>query len=278
MYELEVIGIYTDNETSTESMFRMFSNSANTIITNADVLETIDKNNDNVKGSVNPTFIIKDYEDVEAIQEEFYEKGLEESYVVQTNQEMVEAGVSSIKNVKSFVKVFLTITLVIGGIVLFILNMINIRERKYEIGVFRTIGISKFKLTMQFMSELLFVASFALIIGAGIGACLSKPVSNTLLASEIQNSMNISDEMSMNFGRPGGGMPMGDFTGGGMPDFRGSFGMVNIQAYDSIDAVVNIIVIVELFGIGLLLVLMSSLAAMISIQRFSPLTILKERS
>ena len=48
--------------------------------------------------------------------------------------------------------------------------------------------------------------------------------------------------------------------------------------YDSIDAVVNIGVLVELLGIGLTLILISSISAMISIQRFTPLTILKERS
>lgn len=52
----------------------------------------------------------------------------------------------------------------------------------------------------------------------------------------------------------------------------------SISAYKSIDAVVDMKVIVELLGIGTVLVLISSLSAMISIQRFSPLTILKERS
>lgn len=55
-------------------------------------------------------------------------------------------------------------------------------------------------------------------------------------------------------------------------------GMKEVQAFDSIDAVVDIKVIAELLGIGIVLTLVSSLASMISIQKFSPLTILKERS
>ena len=55
-------------------------------------------------------------------------------------------------------------------------------------------------------------------------------------------------------------------------------GVPSVQAYDSINAIVNITVILQLLAIGLSLVLISSLSAMISIQRFSPLTILKERS
>ena len=278
-YEFEIIGIFEDNEESEDSMMSMFSNSANTIVTNADALVNIDAENDNIDGTVNPTFIIDDYANAEAIQNELYEKGLDETYIVETNQEIAEAGVSSVKNVKSFATTFLIITLLIGGVVLFILNMINIRERKYEIGVFRTIGISKLKLTMQFASELLVVAFVALIIGAGIGATMSKPVSNSLLSSEIESSTNSSEQMKNNFGgmgeRPDG---TGGNRGGNMPDFNKMSGTPNIQAYDSIDAVVNITVILELLVIGLSLVFVSSLASMISIQRFSPLTILKERS
>jgi len=275
-YEFEIIGIFTDNEESVDSMMSMFSNSANTIVTNADALVTIDTDNDNINGSISPTFIIDDYENVEKIQTEFYEKGLDENYIVETNEKQVEAGVTSIKNVKSFATTFLIITLLIGGVVLFIINMINIRERKYEIGVLRTIGVSKLKLTMQFVSELLVVAFIALIVGAGIGATMSKSVSNSLLSNEIESSTNSSEQMKNNFGGLG---EKPDGTGGGnMPDFNKMAGTPNVQAYESIDAVVNLTVVLELLVIGLSLVFISSLASMISIQRFSPLTILKERS
>ena len=57
-------------------MMSMFSNSANTIVTNANALVNIDNSNDSIKGSINPTFIIDDYENAETIQSDFYEKGL----------------------------------------------------------------------------------------------------------------------------------------------------------------------------------------------------------
>lgn len=55
-------------------------------------------------------------------------------------------------------------------------------------------------------------------------------------------------------------------------------GTTQVQAIDTINAVVDFTVIAQLLAIGVLLTLISSLASMISIQRFSPLTILKERS
>ncbi len=273
-YEFEIIGIYKENDNNTSSTMSMFSNSVNTIITNADCLVAITNSNENIKGTVNPTFIIDDYENADKINEEFHEKGLDENYTVETNEELATSGLTSVQNVKSFATTFLVITLLIGGIVLFIINMINIRERKYEIGVLRTIGISKVKLTMQFVFELLIVGFVAIMLGAGIGATMSKSVSNSLLASEIENAETSNEQIKNNFGSMGEGNF--DFNKGGQA--FGRKGTPNIQAYDSIDAVVSISVILELLGIGLTLILISSLSAMISIQRFSPLTILKERS
>ncbi len=274
-YELEIIGIFKENEDETQEAMSMFSNSANTIVTNAKAVIDITNSNEDLKATIYPTFIIDSYDNVEKLQTEFYEKGLDENFVLQTNEEIALSGVSSIQNINSFATTFLVITLIIGGIVLFVINMINIRERKYEIGVLRTIGISKFKLTMQFVLELVIVSVVALILGAGIGAVSSKGVSNSLLENEINSSNERTEEIGKNFG--------GDNMNGGMPnrgnrgEMRGK-GMPVVEAYDSIDAVVDIKVLLELLGIGIALVLVSSIASMVSIERFSPLTILKERS
>ena len=155
--------------------------------------------------------------------------------------------------------------LAISAVVLFVINMINIRERKYEIGVFRTIGVSKFKLTLQFALEILIVSVVMLGIGAVCGSFLAKPVGNMLLENEIQSVQEETEQISNNFGKGG---PMDMNLGG----------TVNVQTIDTINAVVDITVVAQLLGIGLALMLVSSLASMISIQRFSPLTILKERS
>lgn len=148
--------------------------------------------------------------------------------------------------------------------------MINIRERKYEIGVLRTIGVSKFKLTLQFINELMIVAIVSILLGAAIGTATSKLISNSLLKNEIKSSNSNREELKNNFGDQ---IPdRKDVLNNQMSNSK------SISAYKSIDAVVDMKVIVELLGIGTVLVLISSLSAMISIQRFSPLTILKERS
>lgn len=260
---LEVTGIYEEKSDNNEGM-DMFTSSANTIITNTNVVNKLTSKNSDMSTRISPTFILNSKEDIEAFTKEVEEKGLSEYLSVTTNLEVIESATSTISNVKTFATTFLIITLVIGGVVLFVINMINIRERKYEIGVLRTIGMKKKHLTLQFMSELLIVALGSLLIGAGIGSLVSVPVSNSLLQSEINSSNEQTENIGKNFGRDGG--PGGHING-----------VAEVQAFKSIDAVVDLKVLGELFGIGIILIVVGSSASILAIQRFSPLTILKER-
>ena len=266
-YDFTVTGIYTDNNDNNETS-SMYSKSANTIITGSGVIDLLVSDDNTLVTSITPSFILNDKDNIDAFTAEVKEKGLSEYYTINTNLEELENATKSIENVKTFATTFLLITLIISSLVLFVINMINIRERKYEIGVFRTIGMSKFKLTIQFILELLLVALIALIVGAIIGSYLAKPVGNMLLENEIETTQGEQEKISNNFGK------------GKMPN---SMNMQfnkreQVETIDSIEAIVDFTVVMQLLGIGMLLTLISSLASMISIQRFSPLTILKERS
>lgn len=267
-YELTITGIF-EEESSEDNVMDMFSNSANTILTNVNVVSRIKDANSELSVSIKPTFILTSSNVVEKFQSELEDKGLSEYLTVSTNLEQVEQSISAISNVSNFSITFLIITLIIGIVVLLFVNMINIRERKYEIGVLRTIGMKKSIVTAQFMCELLIVAFASLLIGAGIGACVSVPVANKLLANEIKSSQNQTENIHNNFGEK---ETKGDFDGN---KFNG---VIAVQEITSINAVVDVKVLAELLGIGLLITLISGTSAMISIERFSPLTILKERS
>lgn len=305
IYDATITGIYKENSDSSSNMASMFSNSANQIITNTTFVKKILSGNEELKATITPTFIIKDVDSVEKFTAEVKEKGLSEYYTVTSNVEEIESATESVDNVKVFATVFLIITLAIGGVVLVVINMINIRERRYEIGVLRTVGMKRHKLSLQFMTELLIVAIAGLIIGAAIGSCLSVPVSNKLLDNEIANASSKYEDIGKNFGKSGftpGSAPGGSSAGDSSSSNSGegastessssegstestsekkrsvhNFGVAQVNQVESIDAVVDFKVLAELLGIGVLLTLLSSLASMVAIARFSPLKILKER-
>lgn len=266
IYDLVISGIYEEKE-DTDSGMKMFANSANTIITSSNFISKMSETNQDLAVTTSPTFILTSSAVVDKFSSELTSKGLNENLTVQTNLDQVENATSTISNVKTFAVTFLIITLIIGAVVLLIINMINIRERKYEIGVLRTIGMKKSKVCLQFVLELLIVAFASLLLGAFTGAMVSVPVSNSLLKNEITASQESSNNIQENFGH-----------GGNKQNDRKFNGVANVEAFDSINATVDMKVLLELLGIGLSLTLISSLSAILSIEKFSPLTILKERS
>ena len=128
------------------------------------------------------------------------------------------------------------------------------------------------------------VCVFGLLIGASVGALSSVEVANNLLENEINNASEDYESINQNFG---GGMserpsdvpdvPNGkDNRGGrGKSNFNG---VVTIEQVDTMKAVVDFKVLIELFVIGIGLTIISSISSCVAIARFSPLTILKERS
>ncbi len=263
---LIVSGIYDENSDVDEGM-GMFTSSANTIITNANIINDFTLEDEDLQKSITPTFILVSKDAADKFSEELTQKGLSEYLTLTTNSDQVDSATNTISNVKTFATTFLIITLLIGGIVLFVINMINIRERKYEIGALRTIGMKKSKLTLQFISELLIVGIVSLSLGAIIGAFSSVSVSNMLLQNEINSSQEQKQLVRENFGRNDNNEQL-----------RKVDGIIEIQEFSSIDAAVNLKVVCQLFLIGIALILISSLSSLISIQKFSALSILKERS
>lgn len=262
-YQLVISAIFEETSSDNKSMF---SSSANTIITSSNFINKMSTTNSELKVSVNPTFILTSKDVVDKFSSELTSKGLDENLMVTTNLESIDESVSTISNVKTFAVTFLVITLIIGAAVLLIINMINIRERKYEIGVLRTIGMKKSKVCLQFILELLIVALASLLLGAGIGSFVSVPISNKLLANEIATSKNENNNIRENFGK------------NDKFNDKKFNGVANVEAFDSINATVDVKVLLELLALGLSLTLISSISATVSIQKFSPLTILKERS
>lgn len=272
-YTLTITGIYKENSDTSSDMTNMFTRSANTIIVPAAFVEQLMSDDEDLNVTTTPTYILTSKDVATKFADEVTEKGLSEYYSVTNNLEVVESATKSITNVKKFATTFLIITLIIGGVVLLVINMINIRERKYEIGVLRTIGMKKILVVIQFMTELLVVTIFGLLVGAGIGATCSVKVANNLLQTEINNATSDQENIKQNFGNPNDDNQKNHHF-----DFSAMNGTINIETVDDINAVVDFKVLAQLLAIGIVLTIISSVSASIAIARFQPLNILKERS
>ena len=311
-YTLTVSGIYTSSENNdfSMSMFGASQDPANRIYMSANALQvvldaseensttTTDDNGreteTNVTGTLSATYTFADVDAYERFEEEVRELGLDDSYTVSSSDiSAFESRLTPLNTLSTMAGWFLIVILVIGGVILVVLNIFNVRERKYEVGVLTAMGMKKWKVAAQFMCEILVVTMIAVIVGAGIGAVSSVPVTNALLEGQVESQSNQQSQMDQSFGRPGnmGGM----FGGGNMPSdmpsdmggsnpfgdmFGGAVGDMFGGAADyitEVDSAMNLTVVLQMIGVGLLLTLIASAASVLFIMRYDPLKILANR-
>ena len=317
-YELTIVGIYSNeqsgmSQTGMMGGFSTATDAANQIYisynalskvmeaseTTADAAKEEDEDTE-IKALVNQvsgTYVFANVEDYESFEAQARGLGLSEDYTISSGDIMsYEQSLEPLNNLSEYAMYFFLVILIIGGIILAVLNIFNIRERKYEIGVLAAIGMKKWKIAVQYTTELLFVTFIAIFIGTGIGAVCSVPITNTLLEKQIKNQESTMQEQMGNFGRPEKpeGMDMPDNAtndmpeggngfagfggfGGGMGEFFHNMGNSMTEYVTEIDSATNITVVFQLMGVGILLTLISSLFAIIFVLRYDPLKIMANR-
>lgn len=296
-YDLTVIGIYETTSTTSSDMMHGFSPSsdpANQIYLSYEAVQSLltqseaaaDVSIDETTGmetttampvQENGTYVFTSVEDYDTFKTEVYDLGLDESYQVSSSDlTAFEQQLLPLEQLSQMAGYFLILVIGIGAFLLVILTMLNVRERKYEIGVLTAIGMKKSKVAIQFFIENAMVTFVALLLGAGLGAGCSVPITNTLLASQIEAQTSQSLQQEQSFGRP-----MGDSMqrpSQGRPDQ--GMNVRPTQAVDylsEISSATNLTVVCQLLGLGVLLTLVASGVSLGTILRYDPLKILSNR-
>jgi putative ABC transport system permease protein len=170
--------------------------------------------------------------------------------------------------VASFSKNVVYLVTIAGAVILGLIIMMSIRERKYEMGVLLAIGEKKWKLVGQFLFEILIVAVLALGVSSLSGQAVAKQFGNQLLSQELTQT----EETAANPASFGGGRGMG---------MGGPFGMQQASAQaDPIDELQIEVTGKDLgilFGIGILIAVISALIPALSVLRLQPKTILTKQ-
>lgn len=303
-YELKVVGFYTSDSASNDAMpgfskgFGGATDPTNQIYLSAKAVEKIsDASNETSEdsdtalySSISGTYVFESVEKYESFEAEARALGLAEEYQISSSDvKAYEQSLVPLESLSEIAKYFLIVILIIGAVILVVFNIFSIRERKYEVGVLTAIGMKKQKVAMQFLCEVFVVTFIAVIIGGGIGAVSSVPVTNALLENQITAKSQTLDRTEQSFGRPGMsggdsamGAPPSDMGGGfggfggGMPDFK-EFGEQTAEYVKQIDSATDLTVLLKLCGIGLLLTLCASGVSVVFIMRYDPLKILANR-
>ncbi len=318
-YTFTVAGIYSNTQESNMpmggTMASIANDAANAIYMSAATLGKIDLDSTKTlsitdsKGNTRETsatqlsftYVFDGKTDYDRFTEEVKKAGLLDDCTVSSmDVEQYEQSLVPIDNLSKFAKTMLIVVLSVSAVVLVILTIFNIRERKYEIGVLTAIGVKKWKVSAQFAVELLTVVLIGLIVGTGIGASTSVPVSDALLSSQVASQQSQQESRRAQFGRDMQGAP------GAAPDGNAQSAKPNTDniqgesaepndgkqsqsgmpqglqhasnAIKQVNATVSWATIGWMLLIGLALTLLASVTAAIFVMRYEPLQILADRS
>lgn len=220
-YQLTVVGIYTINSTDMATSFSSSQDPVNQIYVNSLTAQSIvddsttnattyqDANGEDqstvLTASTEGNYYFNSVDNYNSFVEETQNLGLDSAYQVSSSD--LTAFLESLvplDTLSQFATIFFWIMVAIGAIILVVLNMFSIRERKYEVGVLTAIGQKKSKVAFQFILETFVITFIAIAIGTAIGAVASVPVTNTLLATMVEAQEETLATQEQNFGRSGG--------------------------------------------------------------------------
>lgn len=222
-YTFTISGIYKNSTSSnTSAMGPMGGTSQdadNAIYTSVSTLKslgldadtTANDDDNNTTTQLGYTYVLGSADDFETFASDVRQAGLDDTYTVQSAD--VENHESSLVPLDSLAKFALTLLIVVLAVGAVVLNLFNIRERKYEVGVLTVIGVKKVKVAAQFAIELLIVTMCGIALGVAGGAVASVPVSNQLLAA--QETQTASQEEQFGRGADMGGAPGSSSDSGG---------------------------------------------------------------
>lgn len=275
--EVTIKGIYktSDSGDSMSAQFN-FMNPSNTIFSSYTMVNTLTGSEGKTIDSA--VYNLEDPKDMDSFVKQANKLIDTDTFSLETNDQMYQQMLQPLNNVSSFAKNIVILVAAAGVIILTLIIMLSIRERKYEIGVLLSLGESQMKVISQFFVEIFICMIFALGIAAASGNVVGNAVGNQLLSQQTtsQNAEGQEANAAGNNGGPGG---QGQMPGGGNGGPRGGGQMggnpfTQTEEIQELNISVKPMEILSLAGIGLGISLFSIVLSSAGILRLNPKKIL----
>ncbi|WP_371267465.1 ABC transporter permease [Streptococcus sp.] len=285
-YTLTVVGIYENSSTATTAqMMSNASNPQNNIYTNLTTADTMKGETDTLDSAV---YTLSNPEDMVNFVDEVESEIDTDSYSVTSSDEIYEQMLSPLNNISSIAQNIVILVAIAGAVILTLIVILSIRERRYEIGVLMSLGENRIKIIGQFFMELFMVTVVSLIIASFAGNFVGNVLGNQLLSSSTSTEQTTQNS-GLNGGGPGQDTNSSDSNnsdsgqksgapgdGGGRGDMGNMVSMAtsSTQAIDDLDIKLTGTDVAKLGGIALLISFVSTILASIGIIRMKPKDIL----
>lgn len=268
--EVTIKGIYkTSNSGDSMGARFNFMNPANTIFSSYTMVNTLTGSDGKTIDSA--VYNLDDPKEMDSFVKQANKLIDTDTFSLETNDQMYQQMLQPLNNVSSFAKNIVILVAAAGVIILTLIIMLSIRERKYEIGVLLSLGESRGKVISQFFVEIFVCMVFALGIAAASGNVVGNAVGNQLLS---QQTTAQNEDGQANAAGNNGGPGQGQMPGGGRGGQMGSNPFTKTEEITELNITVKPIEIASLAGIGLGISLFSIVLSSAGILRLNPKKIL----
>ncbi|WP_137597843.1 ABC transporter permease [Paucilactobacillus kaifaensis] len=275
-YSLKVVGIYKTSSSSTIQQGPGATDPANTIYTSYTFANTV-KGSKYANTADSVTFNVSAPSKVSSVKKAGNQVINNSKYTLATNDSSYQTVKSAMNNVKSFADKIVWLVAIAGTIILALIVILMIRERRHEIGVLLSLGESRWKIIGQFFAEMVIVLIVAIGIagigGKSVGDRLGDQLVSQQSASSAATISAPGDKSVQMSGKPGGPSGSGSAVqGGGGPSSAGTSGASSQQT--DLNVNVSVLNMVELGGFGLAIMFLSTMIASGGILRLQPKKVL----
>ena len=211
-------------------------------------------------------YFLRNPDYLELFENEVRAKGLPDTYIVTINQAAYDRVAGPMLSMKSAIMTFALVILILGAIVLALVSFLVVRDRKYEVGVLRAMGMERGKVAFGILTEAVIITTLCLVIGLGLGIAVAQPIADGLLESRVAAAEARSEELRHD-------QVAAVVAFGGQMQTEHSIGYrpeSEITVWLSADVIIQIIIIT--LGLAAL----SGLIGVVVITQYEPLKILRE--
>lgn len=177
--------------------------------------------------------------------------------------------VGPIEHVGSFAVTILWIVIAATVAIITLIVVINVKDRRYEMGVLLSIGARRRNILGQIFIELAVVGTVSFMLSLGTSQFLAQKMGEGLLKQQVTSSQKQAEEQTQNQGRgPSASGTVRLFRPGGIEQ------SANTQPIEKIDVSAGTKEYATLFGLGYLILVTAMILPSINILRYQPKTIL----
>lgn len=142
-------------------------------------------------------FFLKDPTQREAFVEDAYKSLDKDKFTIDSENQMYKKLSTPFETMKSFSNITQNAILGAGAIIMFFILFIITKERRYEIGILRALGIKKSKIISQLVCETFILAVVALFIGSIIGSMTSSSITSSVMQESTKTGSAVMNGISL---------------------------------------------------------------------------------